>query len=130
MTAAIELMRTAQPMDEKAEREHCAEVSHKMRTMVHDAEELMRERAAARAEGYAQCLAQCDRLADEQQAKLSAAQGKIERLLKAFQAEQKIANTFETKLTNLRTAADRYLQDEAYGVTGLPEFLAAIEASR
>lgn len=56
LQAAIELMRTAEPKDAAAEREHCFAAAHdnSLAAPLELADLLMRERAAARAEGVAQ----------------------------------------------------------------------------
>lgn len=91
LTAAIDLMNAAEPMDEAAEREHCVCVASLIWNGPCSAEAavetLMRERAAADAAGYVRC-AEAEHIFKAAQRKtiealetqLSTAQAEIERL--------------------------------------------------
>ena len=125
LRAAIELMRAAQPLDPAAEREHCERLQQwhpsdgPKQTLT---ELLMRARAEARAEGYAQADLQHAQAGAEMDRKLSAARAEIERLKAAASQVGEVCDQFETKLTNLRTASERYLR--AYHEDEFPAELA------
>jgi hypothetical protein len=90
LTAAIELMRAAEPRDAEAEREYCQVLANTIDGRSDTMRFIRGQRAAARAEGYAQghkTLA-AEAGVDQLEADLAAAQAEIERLRTQFEIQE------------------------------------------
>ncbi len=126
VTAAIELMRAAEPKDSEAEREHCREVvkaftlgadetfdypeeCREMRSNMRHT--LMSERAAARAEGYARAVAEKTVFASTAHVQcmndLSTAKAEIEWFLQIASERTALADEYATKLTETQAEIER-----------------------
>jgi hypothetical protein len=132
--AAIEIMRAAEPKDEAAEREHCTQQSYAAANNPQQGaivDWLMRERAAARAEGYADGRAEFRATfkaeLNDYAAKLAAAQAELQELNANWKRD---VDALETRLEKLR-AASEHVRDWGKLTAHLREQIdAAIEASK
>jgi DNA repair ATPase RecN len=148
--AAIEIMRAAAPRSAEQERARLNALVCKWLTY-NDPRDgglvwlFESERAAARAEGYVSGVSAVADALTAQAARLSAAKAEIERLLASVSSTERLVNALQTKLSNLRAAAERLyavasqpardaMESEAEFFTELdelmPDVLDAIEASR
>lgn len=118
LDAAIEIMQAAQPKDAAAEREHCVQTLHAFCSMAPGADDvqwLERERAQARAEGYAAGRAENEAANDHYRqtvanlnavhTKLAAAQAEIERLKDNLVHDQTAERSLNTELSTKLAAA-------------------------